>query len=47
MIHPGGNYIWKLIQGQDVTRYILGAYTLDSLKIKSYKHSIYALKILE
>ncbi|CAK64487.1 unnamed protein product (macronuclear) [Paramecium tetraurelia] len=47
MIHPGGNYIWKLIQGQDVTRYILGAYTLDSLKIKTHKHSIYTLKILE
>ncbi|CAD8194973.1 unnamed protein product [Paramecium pentaurelia] len=47
MIHPGGNYIWKLIQGQDVTRYILGAYTLDSLNIQPYKHSIYTLKILE
>ncbi|CAD8124193.1 unnamed protein product [Paramecium sonneborni] len=47
MIHPGGNYIWKLIQGQDVTRYILGAYTLDTLSIKPYKHTIYTLKILE
>ncbi|CAD8190089.1 unnamed protein product [Paramecium pentaurelia] len=47
MIHPGGNYIWKLIQGQDVTRYIIGAYTLDQLKIKVYQHSIYTLKILE
>ncbi|CAD8208926.1 unnamed protein product [Paramecium octaurelia] len=47
MIHPGGNYIWKLIQGQDVTRYVLGAYTLDQLKLQPYKHSIYTLKILE
>ncbi|CAK92366.1 unnamed protein product (macronuclear) [Paramecium tetraurelia] len=46
MIHPGGNYIWKLIQGQDITKYVLGAYPLPQLKLKPYAHTVYAFKAL-
>ncbi|CAD8112444.1 unnamed protein product [Paramecium primaurelia] len=47
MNHPGGNYIWKLLQGQDITQYVLGAYSVPQLTIKPYRHSNYALKALQ
>lgn len=37
MNHPGGNYIWKYIAGYDITRYVLGGYSIKHLK--NYKHS--------
>ncbi|CAD8204518.1 unnamed protein product [Paramecium pentaurelia] len=47
MVHPGGNYIWKLIQGQDITKYVLGAYPIFQLTLKPYRHSLYTLQALQ
>ncbi|CAD8105493.1 unnamed protein product [Paramecium primaurelia] len=47
MVHPGGNYIWNLIQGQDITKYVLGAYPVPQLTLKPYRHSLYTLQALQ
>lgn len=46
-IHPGGQYIWKAIQGREVSRYIFGAYSLEGTSVLPYQHSKYALAMLK
>ena len=47
LIHPGGQFIWDQVNGREISRYIFGAYGLESSEIKPHKHSEYALKLLE
>ncbi len=47
LLHPGGNYIIQKLQGEEISRYIHGAYGLESTKLPAYTHTVFAHKLLE
>ena len=47
LVHPGGSYIIEKIVGEQISRYIHGAYGLESTQMKAYSHTIYAQKLLD
>lgn len=44
--HPGGHFIFISVNGRDVSRFLVGAYPLESTTMQSYKHSPYAMQLL-
>ena len=47
LIHPGGAYIIDKVVGEEISRYIHGAYGLESTKMEAYSHTIYAQRLLD
>jgi hypothetical protein len=47
MTHPGGEAIWRAVQGREISRFIYGAYAIESTPMKPYKHSEYAMRMIE
>ena len=47
MVHPGGAFIIEKVIGEEISRYLHGAYGLESTKMAPYCHSTYALRLLE
>jgi len=47
LLHPGGMFIIQHVIGQEISRYIHGAYALEITKAERYNHSIYAQRLLE
>lgn len=47
MIHPGGNYLLKNINGKDIDRYLFGGYNYELSKRPSHNHSVLAYLWLE
>jgi hypothetical protein len=46
-IHPGGNFILGQVTGREISRFLHGAYGLESTNMSPYTHSSYALKLLD
>jgi hypothetical protein len=46
LLHPGGMYIFDHVIGEEISRYIHGAYGLEVCKMKGYSHTIYAKNLL-
>lgn len=44
--HPGGQYILERVVGEEISRYIFGAYNIEDTAIESHQHTIYALNML-
>lgn len=44
--HPGGNYIISHVIGEEISRYLYGAYSYELTKAMPHKHTIYAHKML-
>lgn len=47
LLHPGGNFIIEKLLGEEISRYIHGAYGLESTKLPAYTHTVFAHKLLE
>jgi cytochrome b involved in lipid metabolism len=45
-VHPGGNYILAEVVGREVSRFLHGAYSLETVETLTHTHSIYALNLL-
>lgn len=46
LLHPGGMSIIDAVIGEEVSRYIYGAYGHEMLKSEAHKHTIFAKKHL-
>lgn len=46
LLHPGGMYIIDHVIGEEISRYIHGAYGLEVCKMTGYNHTSYAKKLL-
>jgi cytochrome b involved in lipid metabolism len=47
LLHPGGNSIIEKVQGEEISRYLHGAYGLESTLLPAHSHSVYAYKLLD
>ena len=45
-VHPGGDFLIEQCIGRDVTRFLIGAYSLESTKFQPYNHSENAYSLL-
>lgn len=36
LTHPGGQFIWEDVAGREISRFIYGAYGLETTKIPAY-----------
>lgn len=46
LLHPGGAFIIQKVIGEEISRYIHGAYGLENTKMSAYCHSLYAQRLL-
>lgn len=46
LTHPGGQYIWNEVYGREVSRFIYGAYGLETSLSTPYKHSKFAIDLI-
>ena len=45
--HPGGEFLIEQCKGRDVSRFLVGAYAIETSKLKPHKHSEKAFSLLE
>jgi len=46
-IHPGGNFLIEAVVGREISRFLHGAYGLESTSMQPHTHSTFALELLE
>lgn len=46
LMHPGGNYLLEELRGEEVSRYIYGAYSYELAQCEPHRHTVYAHKML-
>lgn len=47
LVHPGGAFIIEKVVGEEISRYIHGAYGLESTKMNAYCHTVFAQRLLD
>jgi hypothetical protein len=46
LLHSGGMFIVEHMIGEEISRYVYGAYGLEVCKAQGYQHTVYAMKLL-